>query len=60
MMAHLKEEDLKVTFRMDSGYSDEEILETIETLGCRFVIKGKAYPTLAAQSTDPGLIFGTG
>jgi hypothetical protein len=35
IMAHLKEEELEVTFRMDSGYFDEDILETIEALGCR-------------------------
>jgi len=33
-MAHLEEEDLVVTFRMDSGYFDEGILELIESLGC--------------------------
>jgi hypothetical protein len=43
---------------MDSSYFDEEILETIETLGWRYVIKGKAYPTLMAQAIDPNLIFG--
>jgi hypothetical protein len=58
IIAHLKEEGLEVTFRMDSGYFDEDILETIETLGCRYVIKGKAYPTLVAQAIDPDLIFG--
>jgi len=58
IIAHLKEEDLEVTFCMDSGYFDEDILETIETLGCRYVIKGKAYPTLVAQAIDPDLIFG--
>jgi hypothetical protein len=58
IMAHLKEDDLEVTFRMDSGYFDEDILETIEALGCRYVIKGKAYPTLVAQAIDPDLIFG--
>ncbi len=29
IMVHLKEEGLEVTFRMDNGYFDEEILETI-------------------------------
>ena len=57
IMAHLEEMDLEVTFRMDSGFFDEEVLETIETLGCRYVIKGKAYPTLVTQVTDPDLIF---
>jgi hypothetical protein len=57
IIAHLAEEDLEITFRMDSGYFDEDILETIESLGCRYVIKGKAYPTLVARITDPDIIF---
>jgi hypothetical protein len=60
IMAHLEEEDLEVTFRMDSGYFDEELLETIESLDCRYVIKGKAYPTLVAKLTDPSIVFNTG
>ncbi len=60
IMAHLKEEGLEITFRMDSGYFDDAILETIESLGGRYVIKGKGYPTLVAQVTDPSITFGTG
>jgi hypothetical protein len=60
IMAHLEEEGWEVTFRMDSGYFDEGILETIETLGCRYVIKGKGYPTLVTQVTDPNIVFVTG
>jgi hypothetical protein len=57
IMAHLEEEGLEVTFRMDSGYFDEDILETIETLGCRYVIKGKGYQTLVAQVANPNMDF---
>jgi hypothetical protein len=60
IMAHLKEEGLEITFRMDSGYFDDAILETIESLGGKYVIKGKGYPTLVAQLTDPSITFGTG
>ena len=60
IMAHLEEEGLDVTFRMDSGYFDEDILETIEALGCRYVIKAKGYPTLAAQVTSPDIVFNAG
>ena len=60
IMAHLKEEGLGVTFRMDSGYFDEDILEMIGSLGCRYVIKGKGYPTRVAQVTDPNIVFVTG
>jgi len=59
IMAHLKDEGLEITFRMDSGYFDDAILETIESLGCRYVIKGKGYPTLVAQVTDPSITFVT-
>ena len=59
IIAHLKEEDLEITFRMDSSYFDEDILETIESLGCRYVIKGKAYPTLVARIADSDIIFDT-
>ena len=60
IMANLEEEGLDVTFRMDSGYFDEDILETIEALGCRYVIKAKGYTTLVAQVTDPDIVFITG
>ncbi len=60
IMAHLKEEGLVITFRMDSGYFDDAILETIESLGGKYVSKGKGYPTLVAQVTDPSITFVTG
>ena len=60
IMAHLKEEGLEITFRMDSGDFDDAILETIESLGGKYVIKGKGYPTLVAQVTDPSITFVTG
>jgi len=34
--------------------------ETIESLGCRYVIKGKAYPTLVARVTEPDIVFEAG
>ena len=42
---------------MDSGYFDDGIIETIELLGCSYLIKGKEYPTLASQVTDPSILF---
>jgi len=60
IMAHLKDEGLEITFRMDRGYFDDAILETIESLGGKYVIKGKGYPTLVARVTDPSITFGTG
>ncbi len=52
IVAQIKTEDLKILFRMDSGYFDDEIIATIESAGCQYLIKGKAYPTLAAQVID--------
>jgi hypothetical protein len=60
IMAYLKDEGLEITFRMDSGYFDDEILETIESFGCTYVIKGKEYSTLVAQVTNPSIVFVTG
>ena len=60
IIVQLKDEGLEITFRMDSGYFDEDILETIESLGGKYVIKGKGYPTLIAQVTDPSIVFVTG
>jgi len=57
IMACLKDEGLEITFRMGSGYFDDNILETIESFGCAYVIKGKEYPTLVAQVTDPFVVF---
>jgi hypothetical protein len=60
IMAYLQDEGLEITFRMDSGYFDEDILKTIESFGCTYVIKGKEYPTLVAQVADPSVVFVTG
>ena len=57
--AQLKDEGLDIIFRRDSGYFDDDILETIEVLGCTYVIKGKGYPTLVEQVTDSSIVFVT-
>ena len=59
IIAQFKGEGLEIIFRMDSGYFDDAILETIESLGGKYVIKGKRYPTLVAQVTDPSITFVT-
>jgi hypothetical protein len=48
ILAYLKDEGLEITFRMDSGYFDAAILETIETIGGKYVTKGKGYSTHVA------------
>ena len=57
IVAQIQELSVKTTFRMDSGYFDEAILETIETMECTYVIKAKGYPTLVSKASDPGLTF---
>jgi len=57
IVAHIKTDDLEILFRMDSGYFDENIIETIESAGCKYLIKGKEYPTLVSQVTDPSISF---
>ncbi len=60
IIAHIKTDDLEILFRMDSGYFDEEIIEVIESAGCKYLIKGKEYPTLASQVTAPTISFTKG
>src|SRR5659263_709377 len=60
IVANIKTDDLEILFRMDSGYFDEDIIATIELLGCKYLVKGKEYPTLASQVTDPSILFVTG
>jgi hypothetical protein len=60
IIANIKTDDLEILFRMDSGYFDEDIIETIELLGCKYLIKAKEYPTLASQVMDPSVLFVTG
>jgi len=57
IVAHIKTDDLEILFRMDSGYLDGGIITTIETTGYQYLIKGKEYPTLASQVTDPSISF---
>jgi len=57
IVANIKADDLEIMFRMDSGYFDEEIIKTIETFGCKYLIKAKVYPTLALQVTDKPVLF---
>jgi len=60
IVAQIKTDDLEILFRMDSGYFDDEIIETIESANCQYLIKGKAYPTLASQVTAPTISFTKG
>jgi hypothetical protein len=55
-----KTDDLEILFRMDSGYFDDNIIETIESAGCKYLIKGKEYPTLASQVIAPTISFKKG
>ena len=57
IVANIITDELEILFRMDSGYFDEDIIKTIESLGCQYLIKGKEYPTLASQVMDPSILF---
>ncbi len=57
IVAHINTDDLEILFRMDSGYFDDDILTTIESAGCKYLIKGKEYPMLASQVTAPSISF---
>lgn len=57
IVAQIKTSDLEILFRMDSGYFDDEIISTIEAAGCQYLIKGKAYRTLASQIMLPSTAF---
>jgi len=41
IVAQIKTDDLEILFRMDSGYFDDDIITTIESAGCQYLIKGK-------------------
>ncbi len=60
IVAHIKTDDLEILFRMDSGHFDDDIITTIESVGCQYLIKGKEYPTLASQVTVPTISFAKG
>jgi hypothetical protein len=57
IVAQIKTDDLEILFRMDSGYFDDDIIATIESAGCQYLIKGKEYPTLVSQVMNPSVIF---
>jgi hypothetical protein len=57
IVAQIKTDDLEILFRTDSGYFDDDIIVTIESAGCQYLIKGKEYPTLASQVTAPTISF---
>jgi hypothetical protein len=44
-----KNDDLEILFRMDSGYFDEEIIEAIESAGCKYLIM-RSTPLARAKS----------
>jgi len=47
--AHIKTDDLEILFRMDSGYFDDEIITTIESAGCQYLIM-QSTPLARAKS----------
>ena len=41
IVVNIKANDLAILFRIDSGYFDEEIINTIESLDSKYIVKGK-------------------
>ncbi len=35
----------------------KKIIETIESLGCKYLIKAKSYSTLTSQATNSSIVF---
>jgi hypothetical protein len=60
IVSHIKTDDLEILFRMDRGYFDDDIIATIESADCKYLIKGIEYPTLASQITAPSISFTKG
>ena len=56
-VAHIKTDDLEILFRMVSKSFDETIIGTIESAGCKYLIKGNEYPIRASQVTPPSNSF---
>ena len=57
IVSSIKTDNLDILFRMDSGYFDEDSIKTIESLDCKYLIKGKVYPTLYSKVTDESVLF---
>ena len=57
IVSSIKTDNMDILFRMDSGYFDEDIIKTIESLDCKYIIKGKVYPTLYSKVTDESVLF---
>ncbi len=57
IIANIKTDDLDILFRMDSGYFDENITQTIESFNCKYLIKAKAYSTLTTEVVNSQIPF---
>ena len=44
IVTEIKTDDLEIQFRNDSGYFYDDIIETIVSLVCKYLIKAKEYP----------------
>ena len=49
IVAQIKTDDLEILFRMDSGYFDDDIITTIESAGCQYLIM-QSTPLARAKS----------
>jgi|WetSurSiteA1Bulk_404760.scaffolds.fasta_scaffold357773_1 hypothetical protein len=51
IVANINKDDLDILFRMDCGYIDEDIIETIESLACTYLMKCKTISNTGFTST---------
>ncbi|KAA1139645.1 IS1380 family transposase, partial [Citrobacter portucalensis] len=57
IVAIIKSEDVEILCRLDSGYFAENIIETIESLGSKYLFKAISYSTLTSQGTNSSIVF---
>ena len=55
IVAQIKTDDLEILFRMDSGYFDDDIITTIESAGCQYLIM-QSTPLARAKSIQRSLL----
>ncbi|MDC9131653.1 transposase [Escherichia coli] len=59
IVANIKSDDLEILFYFEWIVATlmKKIIETIESLGCKYLIKAKSYSTLTSQATNSSIVF---
>jgi hypothetical protein len=53
ILANIKTAGMEIMFRMDSGYFDDDGIESMEFTGRLYLIKGKEYPPSLLKERPP-------